>query len=477
MTDYETVIGLEVHAQLLTESKLFCGCSTRFGEAPNANVCATCLGLPGSLPVINETAARLAIRTALALGCTIRERSIFARKQYFYPDLPKGYQISQYEEPFSEHGHLDVEVGGAVRRVGILRVHMEEDAGKNVHGRGGDSLVDLNRAGTPLCEIVSDPDLRSSEEAAAYLRALRDILIFVGVNDGNLEEGSFRCDANVSIRPRGQKELGTRTELKNINSFRYVHRAIDVEVARQVAIVSAGGRIVQETRSFDPDTGKTASLRSKEEAHDYRYFPDPDLPPLVFTKALVEEERSHMPPLPEALRERFTKGLGLPLTTATTLTQHPEITRFFEQTLAGFPHATKAANWIQTEVLRDTKTHGLKATFPVTPAQVAELLSLVEKGDISGKQAKEVHLALVGDPSKRPEAIVAERGMKVVSDEGALRGAVEKIIAANPKQVAEYRSGKKGLLGYFVGQVMKETKGSGNPKLVSDLVTKLLDAN
>jgi aspartyl-tRNA(Asn)/glutamyl-tRNA(Gln) amidotransferase subunit B len=466
-----------VHAQLLTESKLFCSCSTRFGEAPNANVCATCLGLPGSLPVINEKAARLAIRTALALGCTIRERSIFARKQYFYPDLPKGYQISQYEEPYSEHGHLDIEVGGAVRRVGILRVHMEEDAGKNVHGRGGDSLVDLNRAGTPLCEIVSNPDLRSSEEAAAYLRALRDILIFVGVNDGNLEEGSFRCDANVSIRPRGQEKLGTRTELKNINSFRYVHRAIDVEVARQVAIVSAGGRIVQETRSFDPDTGKTASLRSKEEAHDYRYFPDPDLPPLVFSPALVEEERRHMPALPEALRDRFTKELGLSAAAAATLTQHPEVTRFFEQTLAAFPHATKAANWIQTEVLRDTKTHGLKATFPVTPAQVAELLALVEKGEISGKQAKEVHLALVNRPELRPEAVVAERGMKVVSDEGALRTACEKVIAANPKQVAEYRSGKKGLLGYFVGQIMKETKGSGNPKLVSEIVTKLLDAS
>lgn len=475
MTDYETVIGLEVHAQLLTESKLFCSCSTKFGEAPNANVCATCLGLPGSLPVINERAARLAIRTALALGCTIREKSIFARKQYFYPDLPKGYQISQYEEPFSEFGHLDIEVGGAMRRVGIRRVHMEEDAGKNVHGRGGDSLVDLNRAGTPLCEIVSDPDLRSSEEAEAYLRALRDVLIFVGVNDGNLEEGSFRCDANVSIRPRGQKELGTRTELKNINSFRFVHRAIDVEVARQAAILSAGGRIVQETRSFDPDTGKTASLRSKEEAHDYRYFPDPDLPPLVFTSALIEEERSRMPALPEALRERFTKALGLSPAAATTLTQHPKISQFFEETLKAFPHAVKAANWIQTEVLRDTKTHGLDASFPVTPAQVAELLALVEKGDISGKQAKEVHLALVGDPSKRPEAIVAERGMKVVSDEGALRAAVEKIIAANPKQVVEYRGGKKGLLGYFVGQVMKETKGSGNPKLVSEIVTKLLE--
>jgi aspartyl-tRNA(Asn)/glutamyl-tRNA(Gln) amidotransferase subunit B len=474
MTEYETVIGLEVHAQLLTKSKLFCSCSTEFGEAPNAHVCPTCLGLPGSLPVINERAARLAVRTALALDCTIRETSIFARKQYFYPDLPKGYQISQFEEPYSQHGHLDIDVDGKTRRVGILRVHMEEDAGKNVHGRGGDSLVDLNRAGTPLCEIVSDPDLRSSEEAAAYLRALRDILVFIGVNDGNLEEGSFRCDANVSIRPRGQEKLGTRTELKNINSFRFVQRAIDVEVARQAAILDAGGRIIQETRSFDPETGKTATLRSKEEAHDYRYFPDPDLPPLVLDAALVAEEKSRMPALPVALRERFVKELGLSPATAVTLTAHPAYARFFEATIALFPHPVKAANWIQTEVLRDTRSHGLEASFPVTPRQVAELLALVEKGDISGKQAKEVHLA-IANSDKNAEAVVAERGMKVVSDEGALRAAIERVIAANTKQVAAYRAGKTTLLGFFVGQIMKEMKGSANPKLLNELVQKMLD--
>jgi aspartyl-tRNA(Asn)/glutamyl-tRNA(Gln) amidotransferase subunit B len=472
---YETVIGLEVHAQLLTKSKLFCGCSTSFGNEPNSNVCVTCLGLPGALPATNERAVRLAVRAALALGCTIRTSSIFARKQYFYPDLPKGYQISQYEEPFSENGHLDVELPSGTRTVRILRAHMEEDAGKSVHGHGGDSLVDLNRAGTPLVEIVSEPDLRSSEEAASYLRTLRDILVFAGVNDGNLEEGSFRCDANVSIRLTGSTELGTRTELKNLNSFRFVQKAIDVEAARQAAILSSGGRIVQETRSFDPATGKTASLRSKEDAHDYRYFPDPDLPPLVIPEALIEEERRAMPRLPADLRHEWTAKLGLPVAAAQTLTQHPAYVRFFEETLARFAQPVKVANWILTEVLRDTKAHGLDAKFPVTPAQVAELLGLVESGDISGKQAKEVYAELVGNPEKSPAKVVEQKGMRVVSDEGALRALCEKVVAANPKQTADYRGGKLTLLGFFVGQAMKETRGSANPKLVSELMQKVLD--
>src|SRR5262245_6311356 len=305
MTDYEPVIGLEVHAQLLTTSKLFCGCSTNFGAPPNTNVCPVCLGLPGSLPVLNERAVGMAVRTAAALGCTIHEKSIFARKNYFYPDLPKGYQISQYEEPFSSKGALDVEVGGEARRIGITRVHMEEDAGKNVHGVGGDSLVDLNRAGVPLVEIVGEPDLRSSAEAAAYLRTLRELLVFIGVNDGNLEEGSFRCDANVSIRPKGESKFGTRCELKNINSFRFVQRAIDAEIARQTAILDAGGKVRQETRSFDPDTGQTKTLRSKEDAHDYRYFPEPDLPPVHLPSAFVERVRAALPELPAAARERL----------------------------------------------------------------------------------------------------------------------------------------------------------------------------
>jgi aspartyl-tRNA(Asn)/glutamyl-tRNA(Gln) amidotransferase subunit B len=300
VTDYEVVIGLEVHAQLLTKTKLFCGCSTNFGQPPNTNVCPTCLGLPGSLPAINGEAVELAVKTALALNCTVHETSIFARKNYFYPDLPKGYQISQFEEPFSTHGHLDVEIDGQTKRVGITRAHMEEDAGKNLHGMGRDSVVDLNRAGVPLVEIVGEPDLRSSAEAAAYLRTLRDLLVFTGVNDGNLEEGSFRCDANVSIRPRGSQKLGTRCELKNINSFRYVQRAIDAEVERQTEIIEAGGSIKQETRSFDPDTGQTATLRSKEDAHDYRYFPEPDLLPLVLDDAAFTRERERLPELPAA---------------------------------------------------------------------------------------------------------------------------------------------------------------------------------
>lgn len=473
MTDYEPVIGLEVHAQLLTKSKLFCGCSTNFGAPPNTNVCPVCLGLPGSLPVLNEEAASMAVRAALALGCTIHARSIFARKNYFYPDLPKGYQISQYEEPFSTKGSLEIEVDGVSRRVGITRVHMEEDAGKNVHGVGGDSLVDLNRAGVPLIEIVGDPDLRSSAEAAAYLRALRDVLVFVGVNDGNLEEGSFRCDANVSIRPRGSQKLGTRCELKNINSFRFVQRAIDVEIARQTAILDAGGAITQETRSFDPDTGRTATLRSKEEAHDYRYFPEPDLPPISLSEAFVGAARQKLGELPQQARARFTSELGLPLATAQTLTQHPGYVRFFDATRSVFPEPVKVANWIVNEVLRGAKVHGLQATFSVTPAQVGELLAAVEAGEISGKQAKEV-FSLIEGSDRSPRAVIEERGMRVVSDSSTLTAVVEAVIAKFPDQVASIRAGKKSVSGFLVGQIMKETKGSANPKLVNELLDKLI---
>lgn len=473
MTEYEPVIGLEVHAQLLTKSKLFCSCSTNFGGAPNTNVCPVCLGLPGSLPVLNAQAVTFAVQAGLALNCTIHEKSIFARKNYFYPDLPKGYQISQFEEPIATAGHLEIDVDGVLKRVGITRAHMEEDAGKNLHGVGGDSLVDLNRAGTPLVEIVGEPDLRSSAEAAAYLRALRDILVFIGVNDGNLEEGSFRCDANVSIRPKGATKFGTRCELKNINSFRFVQRAIDVEIARQTAILDAGGTIRQETRSFDPDTNQTATLRSKEEAHDYRYFPEPDLPPLRVEQAFIAAAKAKLAELPGAVRKRWVSELGLTPATAATLSQHPEYARFFEAVLADFKQPVKVANFVANDVLRGAKSHGLSATFTVNPKQVSELLALVEAGDISGKQAKEVYSALEHS-DRMPKAIVEERGMRVVSDSGALEALCQQLIEKNPSQAASLRAGKKGLMGFFVGQVMKETGGSANPKLVNELLEKLL---
>ena len=472
-TEFEPVIGLEVHAQLLTETKIFCGCSISFGERPNSNVCPVCLGLPGSLPVLNAEAVRMAVRIGLALGCTVRERSIFARKNYFYPDLPKGYQISQFDLPLCTDGHLEIAPPGATpRTVTIARVHMEEDAGKNVHGMGGDSVVDLNRAGTPLVEIVGGPDLRSSAEAADYLKRLREVLMALGVNDGNLEEGSFRCDANVSIRPRGATELGTRCEIKNVNSFRFVERAIDYEVARQIALVSGGQRIVQETRRWDEPTGKTYSLRSKEEAHDYRYFPEPDLPPLVVSAAFVGEQRASLEELPSARRDRFDK-LGLSPGAIGVLTAHPRLSDYFEAAVRLHGDAVKVANFIQTEVLGDVELRGLGATFPVSSEQVAGLLRLVDEGTISGKQAKEVYAKMVGT-TKSPAEVVKESGLAQMSDAGELEAICRRLVQANAKQAASYRSGKTALLGYFVGQVMKETHGSANPALVNEILTRVL---
>jgi aspartyl-tRNA(Asn)/glutamyl-tRNA(Gln) amidotransferase subunit B len=473
---YEVVIGLEVHAQLLTESKLFCGCSTRFGQEPNRNVCPVCLGLPGTLPVINDQAVRFAVRAALALDCQIQTTSIFARKNYFYPDLPKGYQISQFERPLALAGHLEIETESGVRRVGITRIHMEEDAGKNVHGLGGDSVVDLNRAGVPLVEIVSEPDLRSSTEAAAYMRKLRDILVFLGVNDGNLEEGSVRCDANVSIRPWGATELGTRSELKNQNSFKFLQRAIDVEVARQTAILDAGGRVVQETRSFDPDSGRTHSLRSKEDAHDYRYFPEPDLPPLIVTAEEIESERARVPVLPAELRRRYTEEYGLSPQAATTLTQHPGLVRLFDDVRARFPEPIKVANYILTEVMRSARVHGTVAAFTVSAEQISDILSMVDSGEISGKQAKELFLALEGT-TRLARDVVAELGLHVESDSATVEPLCRRIVEQHPQQVAQYRSGKKGVFGFFVGQAMKETKGSADPKLVNEILSRLLDGS
>ncbi|MBX3263463.1 MAG: Asp-tRNA(Asn)/Glu-tRNA(Gln) amidotransferase subunit GatB [Labilithrix sp.] len=480
---WEAVIGLEVHAQLLTRTKLFCGCATSFGAPPNTHVCPTCLGLPGALPVLNGEAVRMAVRTALSLGCSIKESSRFARKNYFYPDLPKGYQISQYDEPFSEGGFVEFEVeesGGqakdappVTKRARLTRIHMEEDAGKNLHDLGGGSVVDLNRAGTPLVEIVGEPDLRTPAEAAGYLRALRDVLVFLGVNDGNLEEGSFRCDANVSIRPAGSSTLGTRVELKNINSFRFVEKALAGEIARQRDVLESGGRVVQETRGWDEKTSSTFSLRSKETAQDYRYFPEPDLPPLRLDEAFVATLRATLAETPRVKRERFVSELGLSPYAAQVLTQHPRVAAFFEEAATLSLDGVAVANFIQSEVLRDVTTRGVEAIFPVTPGQVVEILKLVSQGKISGKQAKELYAKAKGTTAS-PAALAADLGMSQVSDPAAIEAACAKVVADNAKQAEQYRAGKTGVFGFFVGQVMKATKGSANPQLVNETLKRLL---
>jgi len=478
---YEAVIGLEVHAQLLTNTKQFCGCPTSFGAEPNTNVCPVCLGLPGALPVLNRTSVSMAVRTALALGCTIRERSIFARKNYFYPDLPKGYQISQFDQPFSEHGALEIPLeNGESKRVGITRVHLEEDAGKNLHGVAevpGKSVVDLNRAGVPLIEIVGEPDLRGPGEAVAYLKRLRDVLVALEVNDGNLEEGSFRCDVNISVRKQGETTFGTRVEIKNVNSFRHVHRAIEHETARLIACAEAGETFKQHTRQWDDEKGRTVFLRVKEGSDDYRYFPEPDLPPLVLESAFVEQLRGSLPELPEARRQRFVRELKLSGYDTEVLTSHPKIGDFFEHVLRARPGdagwAKRAANFVMTEVLAEARVHGLSAEFPATPPQIVELLELVDAQTISGKQAKEVYGAIKNSP-RSPAEHVREHGMAQVTDTAALEAICRAQLDANPKQTAAYRSGKTGMLGFFVGAVMKETKGSANPALVNEILKRLL---
>ncbi|HEX6245077.1 MAG TPA: Asp-tRNA(Asn)/Glu-tRNA(Gln) amidotransferase subunit GatB [Polyangiales bacterium] len=483
---YEAVIGLEVHAQLLTKSKLFCGCNTAFGAAPNTQVCPVCLGLPGALPVPNAHAIHLAMRAGLSLGCEVDRASIFARKNYFYPDLAKGYQISQFELPLNNHGTLRIESEGGERDVRITRIHVEEDAAKNIHGGGGgggsDTLVDFNRAGVALIEIVGAPDLTSAAEAESYLRRLHDVLLFAGVNDGNLEEGSFRCDANVSIRPRGDTKLGTRTEIKNINSFRFVRKAIEYEIKRQEILVSGGGRVVQETRTWSDPQGKTLSMRSKEEAHDYRYFPDPDLPPLRVDAAEYERARASVPELPAALRARYERELGLTAYDASVLTGHPQVARYFERTtdalvgrakLAPDVAGKRVANFVQSEVLRYVTTLGTEASFPVEAEALAGLLALVHAGSISGKMAKDVFEAM-REGGKDAETVVREQGLVQVSDSSAIEGVVREVLAQNTKQVAQYKGGNEKLLGYFVGQVMKAMKGSGNPALVNDVLKRLL---
>ncbi|MCC6164773.1 MAG: Asp-tRNA(Asn)/Glu-tRNA(Gln) amidotransferase subunit GatB [Acidobacteria bacterium] len=475
---FEAVIGLEVHAQLQTHTKIFCGCTPSFGDPPNTHTCPVCLGLPGALPVLNAAAVDKAIAAAVALGCTVHEVSEFARKNYFYPDLPKGYQISQYDRPIATGGHVELDVDGQAVHVGITRIHMEEDAGKSLHeGTGDPSLtgIDLNRAGTPLIEIVSEPDLRDAAAAAAYFTAIRDVLVAIDVNDGNLEEGSLRCDANVSVRPVGQEALGTKVEVKNVNSFRYLQKAIDYEIARQSALVSEGGTVVQETRLFDPDTGRTFSMRSKEEAHDYRYFPEPDLPLLVLAPGQVDRIRASLPELPAARRARFVSQYGLPAYDAGVLTQDVDVAAYFEQVAAQVP-AKLASNWVMGDLLRMLKDADSSiADAPVTPAALAELLRLVDAGTIGTPAAKQVFETMwrTGEPAP---AIVEREGLTQVGDEAALLAHVTEVLAANPDAVASYRAGRVQAIGALVGQVMKLTRGTANPKVVHALIQRQLDA-
>jgi aspartyl-tRNA(Asn)/glutamyl-tRNA(Gln) amidotransferase subunit B len=470
-TVYETVIGLEVHAQLLTRSKMFCGCATSFGSRPNSQVCPICLGMPGVLPVVNRRAVECAIRLGLAVNATIATSSRFARKNYFYPDLPKGYQISQYELPLCDGGWLDIAVDGQSKRINLTRAHLEEDAGKSLHDMGnGASHVDLNRAGTPLLEIVSAPDLRSSDEAVAYLKALRELVVYLGICDGNMEEGSFRCDANVSIRPRGSEQFETRVELKNINSFRYVKRAIEYEVERQIGVVEDGGRIVQETRLFDPQRGVSVAMRSKEAAHDYRYFPEPDLVPIAAPESWIADIRAALPELPEAKRTRFVAEYGIPSYDAAVLTGSRALAEYFEAVVRHKASPKTASNWIMGELLALLNAEGVEiGSCRVTPQALASLFVLVDEGKINGKIAKKVFEEMYRTGAE-PDAIVNAKGLLQVSDADSLTTVIDQVIADSPKEVAQYRSGKDKLFGFFVGQVMKRTQGKANPAAVNELL-------
>ncbi|MDD4242408.1 MAG: Asp-tRNA(Asn)/Glu-tRNA(Gln) amidotransferase subunit GatB [Smithellaceae bacterium] len=473
--DFETIIGLEVHAQLLTETKIFCTCSTKFGAAPNSHACPVCLGMPGVLPVLNKKVVEYAMKMALATNCAINAQNVFARKNYFYPDLPKGYQISQFAYPLAEHGYIMIETGEGPRKIGITRIHMEEDAGKLIHDDNNPvSYVDLNRTGVPLIEIVGEPDIRSPEEAAEYLRRLHEILVYLEICDGNMEEGSFRCDANVSIRPHGQKEFGTRTELKNMNSFRNVQRALEYEVKRQQYRVENGEQIVQETRLWDDAQGVTNPMRSKEEAHDYRYFPDPDLVPVVVDDAWVAEIRSQMPELPQARRERFVKDYAIPAYDAGVLTAEKALAEYYEEVVKLCGKPKTASNWVMGDIMKflnEDKRTIRECT--ITARSLADMIKLIEEGTISGKMAKDV-IADMYATGKAPQEIIAEKGLVQITDENELAGTIAAIIAANPKQLADYRGGKEKLFGFFVGQVMKATQGKANPQLVNDLLKKML---
>jgi len=478
---YEPVIGLEVHVQLATATKIFCGCPTSFGAQPNSNVCPVCLGLPGALPVLNRAAVEMAIQAALALNCRVRPVSRFARKNYFYPDLPKGYQISQYEEPLAEHGWVEIQVDGAPKRIGITRVHMEDDAGKSIHDGFRDSArytyVDLNRSGTPLIEIVTEPDMRGSQEAYDFLTGLKQTLEFLNVSTCDMEKGHLRCDANVSVRLKGAKQFGTKAEVKNLNSFRFLKLALDHEIARQVAILESGGAIPQETRLFNPDTGETASMRSKEHAHDYRYFPEPDLAPLRVAEAWLDEIRSRMPELPVRKRARFMESYGLSPYDADVLTANRSIAEYYERAAAAAGEPKAAANWVMGDLMGALNQEGRQiADSPVSPERLGELVALIHKGGISGKIAKEVFVKMFASGERAP-AIIEREGLKQISDTGALEQIVDQVLQQNAKQVEQYKSGKATVLGFLVGQVMKASRGQANPVVVNGLLKSKLAAD
>jgi aspartyl-tRNA(Asn)/glutamyl-tRNA(Gln) amidotransferase subunit B len=478
LAKYETVIGLEVHVQLLTNSKIFCGCANRFGDAPNTNVCPVCLGLPGTLPILNKRAVELAMRASLALNCTVHEHSRFARKNYFYPDLPKGYQISQYELPLATNGWLEIEHAGAKKRIGITRLHLEEDAAKNLHEGFSESAtkayIDYNRCGTPLSEIVSEPDMRTPEEAYAYLTTLRQTLLYTGISDCNMEEGSLRCDANVSVRLRGAQEFGTKVEVKNLNSFRYLQKALEYEVERHIGVLESGGRIAQETRLWNQNESRTVSMRSKEKAHDYRYFPEPDLLPVHVSSAWRDEVLRALPELPEAKRTRFITAHTLTPYDAGVLTATQSLADYFEAVIKAGAPAKAAANWIQTELLRRLNDSGKEIeASSIAPAALAELLKLVESGQITGSSGKKV-FATMFESGRSATEIVAADGLAQISDTGALEKAAREVIEKNPANVAKFKSGNEGVFQFFVGQVMRATRGQANAQAVNDILRKLL---
>jgi aspartyl-tRNA(Asn)/glutamyl-tRNA(Gln) amidotransferase subunit B len=478
LAKYEPIIGLEVHAQLLTKTKIFCGCSTRFGDAPNLNVCPVCLGLPGTLPVLNKRAVEIGIRASLALNCTVHDHSRFARKNYFYPDLPKGYQISQYELPLATGGWVEIEHLGKTKRIGITRLHLEEDAGKSLHEgfphSSDKTYVDFNRCGTPLSEIVSEPDMRAPDEAYAYLTTLRQLLLYTGVSDCNMEEGSLRCDANVSVRLRGAREFGTKVEVKNLNSFRYLAKALEFEIERHIGVLESGGRIAQETRLWNQSAGRTDPMRSKEKAHDYRYFPEPDLLPVHVSEVWRNEIRSSLPELPAAKRSRFVSSFGITPYDAEVLTGTRPLADYFESAVKSGAPGKAAANWMQTELLRRLNDSGKEiSASPVSPKSLAELVSLVESGKITGAVGKKV-FATMFETGRAAADIIAAEGLGAQIAGDAIEQAAREIIAGNPDNVAKFKSGNEGVFKFFVGQVMKATKGQASPQVINDILRKLL---